>query len=284
MPASVKRLESDKRCLMFADDLKLFQGVSGEVDVLSLQADIDAVHGWSKENNLEFNASKCKVITFTRSRQPLIATYTLPDDGQLERVCQIRDLGLMMDARLDFREHITSICKASNKTLGFMMRVTSQFNDVRAAKTLYNAYVRSKLEFGAIVWAPYETKYSLTIEKIQRKFARWVFKRENGYYPYLYPSLFVSGMVGLDTLMLRRRLLLVTHYFGLLNNRINNISVTERIGLVVPSGGTRSCCGYHRDVGTDCLRAKTNAPVVRTMRLLLGHSHSSATSLCSMTT
>ncbi|KAI5640497.1 reverse transcriptase (RNA-dependent DNA polymerase) domain-containing protein [Phthorimaea operculella] len=89
-------------------------------------------------------------------------------------------------------------------------------------------------------------------------------------------SQFVRVASCLDTLMLRRRLLLVTHYFGLLNNRINNISVTERIGLVVPSGGTRSCCGYepprrrHRLFARENKRTRRadNAPTARALSLL----------------
>ncbi|CAK1596412.1 unnamed protein product [Parnassius mnemosyne] len=53
---------------------------------------------------------------------------------------------------------------------------------------------RSKLEYGAVIWNPYEEKYVLMIEKIQRKFARWIYKKQYGYYPYLYPSLFVSDL------------------------------------------------------------------------------------------
>ena len=55
-----------------------------------------------------------------------------------------------------------------------------------------------------------------------------------GYYPFLYPSVFVSGMVGLDTLELRRKMLLLTHYYLLLHNKVDNPSALERMILRVP--------------------------------------------------
>ncbi|CAG9782273.1 unnamed protein product [Diatraea saccharalis] len=43
---------------------------------------------------------------------------------------------------------------------------------MKAVISLYNALVRSQLEHKAIVWAPYEKKYTLMLERVQNKFAR----------------------------------------------------------------------------------------------------------------
>ncbi|XP_047990755.1 uncharacterized protein LOC125229860 [Leguminivora glycinivorella] len=220
-------------CLLFADDLKLFLGIENTSDQVSLQRDIDAVAEWSETNQLHFNTSKCKVIAFSRSRVPLVKQYNIKETV-LDRVDEITDLGLTLDTRLNFRTHVTNICKKANRVLGFIMRVSSQFSDTRVSLLLYSAYVRSKLEFGACVWDPHESKYTLMIEKIQRKFARFLYKRKFGFYPYLYPSLFVSGMVGLDTLELRRKMLLLGHFYKLLCNQVSNPTALARIGLSVP--------------------------------------------------
>lgn len=55
-----------------------------------------------------------------------------------------------MDSRLDFREHVKSLCKSANRTLGFVVRTAARFRDVRVAIMLYGAFVRSKLEYRAI--------------------------------------------------------------------------------------------------------------------------------------
>ncbi|KAL0822821.1 hypothetical protein ABMA28_004820 [Loxostege sticticalis] len=72
------------------------------------------------------------------------------------------------------------------------------------------------------------------IERVQRRFARYLYKKMYGYYPFLFPSLFVYGMVGLDTLELRRKCSLMVHYYLLANNQIDNPSALSRLCLSAP--------------------------------------------------
>lgn len=81
------------------------------------------------------------------------------------------------------------------------------------------------------------------IERVQRKFARWLYKRRYGYYPFLYPSLFVYGMVGLETLRYRRRLLLVVHYLNILHQKVDSPVLLDKLGLLVPSRIPRDALG-----------------------------------------
>lgn len=157
------------------------------------------------------------------------------------------------------------------------MRVTSQFPDCRAVRSLYNAYVRSTLEYGAIAWDPREKYYEMMVERVQRKYAREIYRRMYGYYPYLYPSLFVSGMVGLDTLNFRRKLLLMMHYYSVLNNEIDNPAALGMMSLAVP-------CRHNRGLGytatprrrdptfslSSAIRTKhaSNAPTARALAML----------------
>lgn len=68
----------------------------------------------------------------------------------MDRVNKVMDWGLTLEVEKNFRKHITNICKAVTKTLWFIVRTSAEFNDTRIAMMLYNAYVRSKLEFGAV--------------------------------------------------------------------------------------------------------------------------------------
>lgn len=263
------------KCLLFADDIKLCLGVSGVADTVALQRDIDAVLEWSIVNRLPFNKNKCKMITFTRKRHPINYNYNL-FDIPLEKTNDIRDLGLILDSKLDFHIHVTATCKKASKLLGFVIRTAGQFDNIRVAKILYSAYVRSKLEYGAIIWDPYEEKYVLMIEKIQRKFARWVYKKTYGYYPFLYPSLFVAGMVDLETLRFRRIMSTITFYLAIIHGKIDSPQTIRQVGLRVPTRIPRDESGMveprrrprllHRPV-TRTTRA-AHAPSTRALRLL----------------
>jgi hypothetical protein len=135
-----------------------------------LQSDIDAFATWGTTNRLTFNTANCKTITFSRKKLNICTSYVL-FDAPLDRVNDIRDLGLTLDNKLDFHKHITILCKATSKLLGFIIRTSSELDSTTVVTVLYNAYVRSRLEYGAIIWDPHETKYSLMIERLQKKFA-----------------------------------------------------------------------------------------------------------------
>jgi hypothetical protein len=136
LPICVK----SSKCLLFADDLKLYLGVDTVADSDALQADICAVAEWSRRNRLPFNSTKCKTITFTRKRHTLENEYKIYD-APLSRASDIRDLGIVMASQLDFHKHLMAICRTVNKTLGFIMKISAQFNDPRVAIVLYNAYL-----------------------------------------------------------------------------------------------------------------------------------------------
>ncbi|CAG9134629.1 unnamed protein product [Plutella xylostella] len=242
------------KCLMYADDLKIYTSIKSTVDCESLQQDIDAIGHWSELNDMNFNVDKCRVMTFGRLQSLVEQSYTLLG-CPIQRVEEIRDLGVLLDPQLSFRNQILACCKSANKTLGYVMRTASHFSDTRVAMVLYNSFVRSKLEFDAITWGPYEAKYIVMMERLQRKFARYLFRRVYGYYPFLYPSLFVIGMVGMETLEVRRAVHTVVHYLRLLRGGVDNPAALSGVGLWAPTRG-----GRPRRAA--CARPPALAPVV----------------------
>lgn len=166
----------DGLCLLFADDLKLLLAVDNQVDCQHLQDDIDRVVEWSHLNRLYFNVSKCSVTSFTRVRRPFRYEYMV-DVERMQRVTEVRDLGVYVTSELSFRTHITDICKKAYRNLGFVLRQTREFTNIAAVRALYDALVRTHLEHSAIIWAPHEAKYSVMLERVQNKFTRYLYKK-----------------------------------------------------------------------------------------------------------
>lgn len=94
--------------LMYADDLKLFKIINSRTDSYELQKDLDAVAVWSVNNKIFFNINKCKVMTLTRKKNPLVNNYTINNEP-LERLYEFKDLGILLDPALNFNQHITVI-------------------------------------------------------------------------------------------------------------------------------------------------------------------------------
>jgi hypothetical protein len=119
--------------LAYADDLKLYMRVSSTDDCRLFQQDLDRLQSWCSEKKYDLNAGKCKSISFSRG------------DSDLERVDVINDLGVLVDSKMTFVNHIESIVSKSARMLGFIKRVSREFRD--PYKTLYVAFVRPGLEY-----------------------------------------------------------------------------------------------------------------------------------------
>lgn len=132
----------------FADDKKIAHRIINASDAEELQRSIDKFSDWCKSNDLELNETKCNIITFTHKRKPLSFDYYL--NGQkIKRVKEIRDLGVQLDAKLDFSSHREISKKKAMSRLAFVRRVCRANVSVDTSKLLYSALVRSILEFAS---------------------------------------------------------------------------------------------------------------------------------------
>jgi hypothetical protein len=155
-----------------ADDLKLYMRVSSTDDCRLFQQDLYHLQGWCSEMKYDLNDGKCKSISFTHGTIPLMFQYVI-GDSDLERVDVINDLGVLVDNRMTFVNHIESIVSKSARKLGFIKRMSSEFNDHYTYKTLYVTFVRPGLEYASWVWSPHQEVHSARIERIQHNFIRF---------------------------------------------------------------------------------------------------------------
>jgi len=168
--------------LLFADDLKLFKVVRCLDDCYALQADLKIIEQWCESNNLPLNIGKCLTMTFSNTQTSIDFEYRL-NDSIISRCSTFRDLGILYDSKLTFAPHIDAICNSATKMLGFIIRNTKDFSSKQALITLYNSYVRSKLEYGAIIFNPVYDRYVVQLENIQRKFLKFLAFKCDGTYP-----------------------------------------------------------------------------------------------------
>ena len=85
--------------------------------------------------------------------------YSL-DGHQLERCVRVRDLGVILDAKLTFADHVDVIVSKANRTLGLLMRSMQACTSVHkvrfghtATLTTCKAHVRSILEYAIVMWS-----------------------------------------------------------------------------------------------------------------------------------
>ena len=55
----------------------------------------------------------------------------------LERVIEVRDLGVLVDSKLNFSGHIDRILSSTTKSLGFLVRSCRKFHNIKTLKIQY---------------------------------------------------------------------------------------------------------------------------------------------------
>ena len=134
---------------------------------------------WAQRNKIQFNTTKCKVLTVTRKKQPLIYDYTL-NHAQLERVTEEKDLRVIVNNTLSWEKHVISVAAKADKLLGLLKRTCPLLTDVSVRRTLYFSLVKSQLCFGTQVWSPSQHYLKAKIERVQRRATRWILRTRVG--------------------------------------------------------------------------------------------------------
>ena len=82
-------------------------------------------------------------------------------------------LGLTIDNKLNYNEHVNNICKKANSTRAFIHRNTRSCPR-KVEATAYTSFVRPQLEYVSTVWGPHTANNTNQIEAVQRRAARSV--------------------------------------------------------------------------------------------------------------
>ena len=165
-------------CLLFADDLKVFREVRCNEDVLALQRGLNAVAHWATDWKLKLYASKCKSFKITLKRKMIDSSYSI-NGTTLESVTSIRDLGVIIDQKLDFTDHVASTVTKANRALGLLIRTFQSASprcklDKQAALAAYNANVRAIIEYCSVIWGGAARCHLVRVERVQHKFLMWL--------------------------------------------------------------------------------------------------------------
>ena len=91
----------------------------------------------------------------------------------IQDVQQAKYLGVKINNKLSWSDHIKITSNEANSAVGFLRRNFSQC-PIRTKSTLYLSLVRSILEYATTVWAPYHHTDIYQLEAVQRRATRFV--------------------------------------------------------------------------------------------------------------
>jgi len=151
----------------FADDTKIWKGISMHINEIQLQEDLDIIYRWAVKNNMEFNSKKFQAIRFKLLHD--ISTYKGPSGEPIEQSQIVKDLGIHLSSNLSFEHHIHIVANRGRQMAGWILRAFTT-RDPLLLKTLLKQLIVHLMEYCCILWSPTNQRLITILESVQRNF------------------------------------------------------------------------------------------------------------------
>ena len=157
---------------LFADDVKMYSVVDIGISSDLLLA-CDRLMKWAETWQMDIAVQKCSALRVTNKINDL---QIAPQAYQLNNVPlpwgnDCRDLGVLIDGRLNFNSHISLIVHNAHVRAQLILRSFRSRNRELLTRA-FTTYVRPLLEYCSSVWNPHTLCNITKIESVQRAFTK----------------------------------------------------------------------------------------------------------------
>ena len=168
----VKSLQPDVECSLYVDDFLIcFRSKHMHTIERQLQLCLNKLQIWADTNGFKFSKSKTKCMHFCQLRQCHLHPELTLGGTKIECVDEFKFLGLVFDRKLNFKAHIQYLLKRCTKALNLLKVVahTDWGADRTVLLRLYRTLIRSKLDYGCIVYGSTRKSYLQKLDTIHHQ-------------------------------------------------------------------------------------------------------------------
>ena len=155
----------------YADDTTPYC-IKGNFEELidELQMDSNRLLEWFNTNFFTLNADKCKLLISNKEND-----LSIDIEGETI-LCEksVKLLGVKIDNKLTFTEHISSICKKVSLKLHALARV-SHFMDHNKLRLLLKAFIESQFSYCSLIWMFHSRQLNNRINNLHERALRLVY-------------------------------------------------------------------------------------------------------------
>ena len=180
-PLSYLLSHSSMQYHFYADDTQLYVSFSSSVSCAALEmmsATLDRVYNWFSANRLSVNPSKTEYLLIgTPQQRSKIGNLSITFRNlALVPSQSARNLGVTFDSSLDFKEHISSVCRSSSYHIRQLRQIRSCL-DENSAIILANSLVQSKLDYCNSLYSGLPEITIVRLQRVQNSLARVVCRK-----------------------------------------------------------------------------------------------------------
>ena len=158
-------------CKVFADDISLYS-IINDLDTCNIAINNDLVkisrwaYQWKMSFHPDINKQALEVYFSQRRAKSLPPPIIFNNNNVVNSPCR-KHLGLVLDSKLSFIEHVDQKVNKCNRILGLMKRHSLTLSR-KQLFTIYKIFVRSHLDYADIIYdKPFNDAFKKELEKVQ---------------------------------------------------------------------------------------------------------------------
>ena len=145
---------SNFNVINFADDTMLYFKFNklDNIETL-LNKELDKINTWMKQNHLKLNISKTKFMLFS-PKCKIFETLKINlkiGEEQIEQVRKTKYLGLILDDKLNWKDHLSHLANKLSRSLGIMFKLRHFVKKETLILTLHSIFI-THARYGILCW------------------------------------------------------------------------------------------------------------------------------------
>ena len=171
---------------MYADDHQMYHTGSDQSSVTSkLRDSTRTATKWYDSNLLAGNLKKYQTMNIGYNQDINNAAHAIcVNNEEIKTVENIKLLGVTIDSKLNFTDHISSICKKASQRIGVLMRLRNLI-PTKAKLVLFKSAVLPYLTYCHVVWHFCRSSDVRKLERLQERGLRAVYRDKDATYSQL---------------------------------------------------------------------------------------------------
>ena len=157
--------------ILFADDSSVFYSEKNPRKLLqTINSELISVNDWITANRLSLNLVKTNYMLFSNT------LASLPDniifnDVQITEVLSTKFIGLHIDSKLNWKDHISYLCKLLSRNTGVSNSLKSIFPK-NVLCMLYSTLILPYINYGILAWGNAANVHLDGLLKVQKRAIR----------------------------------------------------------------------------------------------------------------
>ena len=168
----VKCLNQGVDCSLYVDDFLIcYRSKNMHTIERQLQQCLNKLEAWSNENGFKFSPTKTQCVHFCQLKKRHDDPVLMLNNSQIPVADQAKFLGVIFDKKLSFVPHIKALRTKCLKALNLLkvLAHTDWGADRNVLLRLYRSLIRSKLDYGCIVYGSARKSYLQMLDTIHHQ-------------------------------------------------------------------------------------------------------------------